>query len=271
MTADAFVVTVAAGGVAIGAAIVISTTHAPTSAVFAPRTVLTTTGDATVGVTENGHATVQIIGVSAGAAAVSVLYAKATMTGATSASIGDGSTFTARSLSMPGVGHHNVDANVDQFGIAGVGLGGVVVYAEDSTTMDVYIGPAEGTTHSQPTPTVVTTTGSAGTHMSIDFSGPVHAKTLSLTIGLLATINGTFTTAIAQQTARAYIGHQASVLGVGAVHDREHLDDHRERRRHRHRRGPRLLGRRGARDRDPDPDGRRLRRRRRRLDHRQRR
>ncbi len=218
VTSDAFVVTVAVGAVGIGAAIVLANVHAPTNATIAPRTVIITTGDATVGVTANGHANNTIIGVSAGAAAVSVLYAKATMTGASSASIGDGSTFTAHSLTMPGVGHHSVTADVDQFGIAGVGLGGVVVYAEDSTTMDVYIGPAEGTTHSQPTPTVVTTTGAAGTQMSIDFSGPVKSKVLSLTIGLLATINGTFSTAIANQTARAYIGHQASVLGVGSVH-----------------------------------------------------
>ena len=84
--------------------------------------------------------------------------------------------------------------------------------------MDVYIGPAEGTTHSQPTPTVVTTTGSAG-HADVDrLQRPGQVEELSLTIGLLATINGTFSTAIAKQTARAYIGHQASVLGVGSVH-----------------------------------------------------
>ena len=218
VTAHAFVVTIAAGVVGIGAAIVISTTHAPTSATFAPRTVLSTTGDATVGVTANGEATVQIIGVTAGVAAVSVLYARATMTGASKArSIGDGSTFTARSLSMPGVGHHNVDTDVDQFGIAGVGVGGVYVYAEDSTSLDVYIGPAAGSSHTAPLPTVVTTTGTAGAHMSIDFSGPVHSKLLSLTIGLLASINGTLTTVLARQTARAYIGDQASLLGIGSV------------------------------------------------------
>ena len=41
------------------------------------------------------------------------------MTGASSASIGDGSTFTARSLYMPGNGNHSTKVDINQVGVSG--------------------------------------------------------------------------------------------------------------------------------------------------------
>ena len=52
--------------------------------------------------------------------------------------------------------------------------------------------------------------------MSTSLTAPVRATILAVNIGLLGTITGTFTTAIARPVARVYLGDAVRVLGVGA-------------------------------------------------------
>jgi hypothetical protein len=165
----------------------------------------TMTADGTANAT--GDATT----VGVGVASVGLADVEATIGAGVDAHIGNKANVTGGSLKMSAAGHDTVQASMASTSVGGITLSGSIVNATDTSTVEAYVGPKQGTAGDAAHPTTLTTTAAGGISVGAGLDSNVTATTDALSIGLLGDGAVTSTTATANPSIRAYVGDQAAL------------------------------------------------------------
>ncbi|HEX8971092.1 hypothetical protein, partial [Oryzihumus sp.] len=208
------------GAVAIGADVGIFNVEPTITTEIGPGGHITAGGAVTVTTSLNHTVDATAISVAAGGVTFSGLFIEAQNSTQATNFIGDGSSVSGSSVSVTGTATDETSAPLDQIAAAGVGVSGVGAIASDTTSLDVYIGPAFSVSAADPShPATVTATGAGGdtggVTVSVSLTGPVVATVLQLSV--TAAFSGALmiNEVTADQSARAFLGDKA-VINAGS-------------------------------------------------------
>ncbi len=130
--------------------------------------------------------------------------------GAVRAFVGDRASVNAANTVMRAEGSNQANGKASQTGISGIGVNGADAYAEDTTTVETYVGPSAGSS-------AANAADPASVHSAVDADAVLHSSVTSAVdaqhFSLIGSGGTTHATVVSNPTVRAYVGDRGRVDG----------------------------------------------------------